>query len=127
VSNPDPTALLVYYLRDAAQLKATRIGCGEGGCGSCTVVLSWKDAASGTGRSCRRCSCRAQQREFAWMRGAGATMYEPANACLRPLCSMDGYNVITAEGIGSKAAGYHPVQSALAKANGVQCGFCSVG
>lgn len=57
----------------------------------------------------------------------GQTQYESVNSCLRPLCSMDGFNVITAEGIGSKLKGYHPVQTALAKANGSQCGFCSVG
>lgn len=57
----------------------------------------------------------------------GKTQYESANSCLRPLCSMAGFNVITAEGIGSKKAGYHPVQTALATYNGSQCGFCSVG
>jgi xanthine dehydrogenase/oxidase len=54
-------------------------------------------------------------------------MYKPANSCLRPLCSMSGFNVITAEGLGSRIAGYHPVQTALANSNGSQCGFCSVG
>ncbi len=58
---------------------------------------------------------------------AGAVKYESVNACLRPLCSMGGFNVITAEGIGSQRMGYHPVQTALATHNGSQCGFCSVG
>ena len=60
-------------------------------------------------------------------RPPGKTVYEPANSCLRPLCSMGGLNVITAEGLGSRAKGYHPVQTALADANGSQCGFCSPG
>jgi hypothetical protein len=47
VTNPDPRMHLVEYLRDVAMLKATKIGCNEGGCGACTVVLSWKDATSG--------------------------------------------------------------------------------
>ncbi len=82
---------------------ALQIGCYEGGCGACTVVVSYEDATTGT------------------------TVYEPVNSCLRPLCSMGGMNVITAEGIGSKAKGYHPIQTALADNNGSQCGFCSVG
>jgi hypothetical protein len=39
---------------------------------------------------------------------AGVTVYEPINSCLRPLCSMDGMHVITAEGIGSKVQPCHP-------------------
>jgi hypothetical protein len=69
VTNPDPKMLLVDYLRDVLLLKGTKvwgkcsgrvhalcwrlkcvwvvlqIGCGEGGCGACTVVLSWQNSS----------------------------------------------------------------------------------
>lgn len=103
IDNPDPSLLLVDYIRDVMLLKGTKIGCGEGGCGACTVMLSWKDPNS------------------------GATLYKSINSCLRPLCAMDGFNVTTIEGLGSSLVGYDPVQTALAKGNGTQCGFCSPG
>jgi aerobic-type carbon monoxide dehydrogenase small subunit (CoxS/CutS family) len=37
---------LVWVLRDALQLHGTRYGCGEGWCGSCTVLLDGKAAKS---------------------------------------------------------------------------------
>ena len=49
------------------------------------------------------------------------------NACIVPLCSVDGLAVTTVEGIGSVARGLHPVQERLAKAHGSQCGFCTPG
>lgn len=35
----DPFELLVDVLRDKFQLTGTKKGCGEGGCGSCTVIV----------------------------------------------------------------------------------------
>ena len=46
VTNPDPAMHLVEYIREVEGLKATKIGCNEGGCGACTVVLSWHDDAT---------------------------------------------------------------------------------
>jgi xanthine dehydrogenase molybdopterin-binding subunit B/xanthine dehydrogenase iron-sulfur cluster and FAD-binding subunit A len=56
-------------------------------------------------------------------------VYRTANACLFPLCSLDGYSVTTAEGLGSSQAkdGFHPVQERIADFNGSQCGFCTPG
>ena len=37
---------LLYILRNDLQLKGARFGCGEGQCGSCTVLLDGKDVNS---------------------------------------------------------------------------------
>uniref|UniRef100_A0A914DGB8 2Fe-2S ferredoxin-type domain-containing protein n=1 Tax=Acrobeloides nanus TaxID=290746 RepID=A0A914DGB8_9BILA len=38
-SNVDPLTTLAVYLRDYC-LTGTKIGCNEGGCGACTVMIS---------------------------------------------------------------------------------------
>lgn len=103
VEHPDPRMRLVDYLRDTLHLHGTKIGCGEGGCGACTVVSSVFDPLT------------------------GQAAHRPINACLHALCMCDGATITTIEGIGSQRAGFHPVQSRLAAGNGSQCGFCSPG
>ncbi|KAK7402210.1 hypothetical protein VNO78_14292 [Psophocarpus tetragonolobus] len=93
---------LLDYLRDTG-LTGTKLGCGEGGCGACTVMVSHYD------RRLRKCSHYA------------------INACLAPLYSVEGMHVITVEGLGSCKRGLHPVQESLARAHGSQCGFCTPG
>jgi len=44
-----------------------------------------------------------------------------------PICSMHGAHVITIEGIGSTRDVLHPLQRAMARNNGSQCGFCTPG
>lgn len=90
---------LAEYLRYHVGLIGTKIACGEGGCGACTVVLKDSD-----GNNIR-----------------------VANACLRPLWSMDGFEVLTTEGLGSTTKGLHKVQETLAECNGSQCGMCTPG
>ncbi len=104
IAAPDPTTLLVDWLRsDAVGLTGTKLSCGEGGCGACTVMLSRWDAK-------RR---RAVETAI--------------NACLRPLCSIDGAMITTTEGIGSTREKLDPVQYRVAANNGSQCGFCTPG
>ncbi|XP_060529120.1 xanthine dehydrogenase isoform X2 [Cylas formicarius] len=102
-SNIDPEWTLLYYLRAKLRLCGTKLGCGEGGCGACTVMVSRFD------------------------RGRNIVIHIPVNACLAPICSMHGLAVTTVEGIGSTKTKLHPVQERIAKTHGSQCGFCTPG
>ncbi|GAB2277012.1 xylitol dehydrogenase [Dionaea muscipula] len=93
---------LLEYLRDIG-LTGTKLGCGEGGCGACTVMISYFD------HSLNKC------------------VHSAVNACLAPLYSIEGMHVITVEGIGNRRSGLHPVQESLATSHGSQCGFCTPG
>lgn len=100
VENADPTMTLSDYLRTNG-FTGVKVGCGEGGCGACTVtVAQW---------------------------AGGVPAYKSVNACLLAMCSCDGLSVTTATGLGNVKKGYHPIQEALADHNGSQCGFCSPG
>ncbi|XP_072027839.1 xanthine dehydrogenase/oxidase-like [Amphiura filiformis] len=100
---PDPCWSLARYIRSTLQLTGCKIGCGVGGCGACTVMVSTVD------QSTRNISHIA------------------VNACLYPLCAIHGKAVTTIEGIGSTKTKLHAIQERLAKAHGSQCGFCSPG
>ncbi|XP_071734841.1 xanthine dehydrogenase 1-like isoform X3 [Rutidosis leptorrhynchoides] len=93
---------LLEYLRDVG-LTGTKLGCGEGGCGACTVMVSYFDHNS------KKC------------------VHQAINACLAPLYSVEGMHVLTAEGLGNRKFGLHPVQESLASRHGSQCGFCTPG
>eukprot|EP00899_Mesostigma_viride_P019651 jgi/Mesvir1/27688/Mv07407-RA.1 len=93
---------LIQFLRDAG-LKGTKLGCGEGGCGACTVMVSHYDCSK------------------------GSVIHRAVNACLAPIYSVEGMHVVTVEGIGNRRMGLHPVQERLANLHGSQCGFCTPG
>jgi xanthine dehydrogenase/oxidase len=104
IDNPDPTLLLVDYLRSRdTALTGTKLVCGEGGCGACTVTLT------------------------TWDEHTDSLTSRPINSCLRPLCLLDGQAVTTVEGIGNVRDGLHPVQYEISACNGSQCGFCTPG
>lgn len=104
ISNPNPHWTLLDYIRAQPNLKGTKLGCGEGGCGACTVVLQVPDHQSDKRR----------------------IKHLSVNACLFPLVGIDGKHVITVEGIGNVERP-HPLQERIAKLHGSQCGFCTPG
>ncbi|XP_012939897.1 xanthine dehydrogenase/oxidase [Aplysia californica] len=100
--NPDPEMTLLTYVRTRLRLTGSKLGCGEGGCGACTVMVS------------------------KYLPGQDTVAHFSVNACLAPVCSMHGLAVTTVEGIGS-LTNIHPVQERIAKYHGSQCGFCTPG
>ena len=56
----------------------------------------------------------------------GSLRHRAVNACLAPLCSVDGCHVMTVEGIGTTTEP-HAVQRRIAEQHGSQCGFCTPG
>lgn len=97
----DPEVTLLEYLRGIG-LTGTKLGCAEGGCGACTVVVSQFNPTT------------------------KKIYHASVNACLAPLVSVDGKHVITVEGIGNVKRP-HPAQERIARGNGSQCGFCTPG
>uniref|UniRef100_A0A8C2DPD9 xanthine dehydrogenase n=1 Tax=Cyprinus carpio TaxID=7962 RepID=A0A8C2DPD9_CYPCA len=84
-------------------LTGTKLGCAEGGCGACTVMVS---------------KYHPHQNRI---------IHYAVNACLAPLCSLHHCAVTTVEGIGSVATIIFFIQERIAKAHGSQCGFCTPG
>ncbi|HEY0395519.1 MAG TPA: molybdopterin cofactor-binding domain-containing protein [Candidatus Elarobacter sp.] len=104
IPKPSPDLLLLDYLRSpAVGLTGAKRGCGQGGCGACTVVLS------------------------EWNAAAGEVEHRSINSCLRPVCALNGRAVTTVEGTGSTTTTLSQVAYELAMNNGTQCGYCSAG
>ncbi|KAH0523265.1 hypothetical protein TsFJ059_008295 [Trichoderma semiorbis] len=97
----DPEITVLEYLRGIG-LTGTKLGCGEGGCGACTIVVSQYNPTT------------------------KQIYHASVNACLAPLVSLDGKHVVTIEGIGN-TKNPHPTQERVAKSHGSQCGFCTPG
>jgi xanthine dehydrogenase/oxidase len=45
LSEPNPQWTLLDFIRSQHGLKGTKLGCGEGGCGACTVVIQTLDTS----------------------------------------------------------------------------------
>ena len=88
------------FIRDRG-LTAAKEGCAEGECGACAVMVARPD-------------------------GDFATQWTAINACLVPIASFDGQEIVTAEGLGTPDR-LHPVQHEMAIRGGSQCGYCTPG
>lgn len=88
----DPDRTLLDVLRNTLGLKASRLGCGLGQCGACSVILD--DHA--------------------------------VSSCDTPMWSVAGKSVTTLEGLGTREAP-HPLQTAFAQEQALQCGWCTSG
>lgn len=78
LEDPPPDLLLLDFLRSPeVALTGAKKGCGQGGCGACTVILSSYD------------------------RDKDTVEHRAINSCLRPVCSLQGLSVTTIEGTGA--------------------------
>ena len=101
IRNPDPNETLLNFVRTKLKKTGTKEGCAEGGCGACTVVLGeLKD---------------------------NNINYTAVNSCITFLPTLTGKQLILVEDLISKDNSLHPVQEAMVKCHGSQCGFCTPG
>jgi xanthine dehydrogenase small subunit len=82
-------------------LTGCKEGCAEGECGACSVLIARPGLSA-------------------------STEWVAINACLVPIASLDGQEIVTAEGLGEPGE-LHPVQQEMADRGGSQCGYCTPG
>ena len=101
IKNPDPNKTILNYVRDDLKKTGTKEGCAEGGCGACTIVLG-----------------ELQKNKI---------IYKAINACIAFLPTLNGKQLILVEDLIGNNQKLHPVQEAMVKFHGSQCGFCTPG
>jgi xanthine dehydrogenase small subunit len=95
-----PGMALLDLIRYHQHLTGTKIGCREGDCGACTVLVG----------------------EIV----NGELQYESMTSCLLPLGNVEGKHIVTIEGINFPDE-LNPIQQAMADCGATQCGFCTPG
>ena len=100
IKTDQPTgSLLLDFVRYEQSLMGTKIGCREGDCGACTVLIG----------------------ELI----DGKLNYRQVTSCLTPLGNVQGIHVVTIEGLNMESLS--PVQQFMVDESGSQCGFCTTG
>ena len=100
IKNPDPNKTILNYIRNDLKKTGTKEGCAEGGCGACTIVLGELNK--------------------------NKIVYKAINACISFLPILNGKQLILVEDL-NNGNDLHPVQEAMIKFHGSQCGFCTPG
>lgn len=95
-----PATPLVDFIRLNQRLLGTKIGCREGDCGACTVVIG-----------------DLYQNKLS---------YRTVTSCLMPIANVQGKHVVTIEGV-NPVIGLNPMQKRFLENGGTQCGFCTPG
>ena len=91
---------LARFLRYDERLTGTKIVCEEGDCGACTVLVGRREN--------------------------GGLRYRPVNSCIQFLFQLDCTSVVTVEGL-TKGGALTPLQDAMVRCHGAQCGYCTPG
>ena len=94
-------ATVLDFVRYHKNLKGTKIGCREGDCGACTIMVGELSDNN--------------------------VKYRTQTSCLMPLANARGKHIVTVEGINKSNDELTEVQSAMVENSGTQCGFCTVG
>lgn len=92
-----PGTPLIEIIRNHQRLKGTKLACGEGECGACTVLV---------GRLTH-----------------DGLRYHSVTSCITPVINVAGTHVVTIEGLPHRS----PVHHAMVACGGTQCGFCTPG
>lgn len=100
INSSDPSGMLLLdFIRYHQHLTGTKIGCREGDCGACTVLVG----------------------ELI----DGNLIYTSATSCLMAIGNAAGKHIVTIEGL--NVEGLNAVQQAFADEAATQCGFCTPG
>ncbi len=99
-TDKEASTTLLDFIRYDENLRGTKIGCREGDCGACTILIgSLKE---------------------------GKVEYRSATSCLTPLPNVHGRHVVTVEGL-NLSEKLNQAQQAMVDCSGTQCGFCTPG
>ena len=96
-----PGMTVLDFVRYHKDLKGTKIGCREGDCGACTILVGELVGEE--------------------------VKYRTMTSCLMPLANGAGKHIVSIEGINPADGSLTPVQQAMVDESGTQCGFCTVG